>query len=510
MAHLQKLQMNLRSLPISLLMALLLLAEGVEGQHVQGRIQDDLGQWVATALVTLEEEGGITVRAVVSTSEGDYSIPAGRSGRFRIRVERLGLTPFTTPTFELHVGETRTLPITVPPAPVVLGGIDVEGESRCEVRPEDARLIARLRDEAGRVFRDAPPLDPGAVLSGFRAIHYRRELDPSGETQLAVERRDEYALGSFLPFAPRAENQLLWGGFTALAEEDRQFSFYAPPVEMIFSEPFLDRTCFTRIVEREGRVGIVFAPLEGMTVMGIGGTIWLDPETLQARLLSYEYYDPVGEKPNGGSGEVELVTLPDGTFLLARWWIRLPSELELPPENVMNGRARALALAEEGGLLVDREGVPIGGGSAILAAIGPDPRLAEEGDQPLLTLLPRSLVMRTIPNEAYIRAEPVILASMTSLTALEMDRFYSTVPTVLELLRLRYSSVLEDGQRLRSTSERCGPPHFVVDGVPTPAQSAWDLPGYIVSRVEVHRHGAMLAMYGFQGSCGVVELWTRR
>jgi hypothetical protein len=118
--------------------------------------------------------------------------------------------------------------------------------------------------------------------------------------------------------------------------------------------------------------------------------------------------------------------------------------------------------------------------------------------------------MRTIPREAYTRAEPVILASMSSLTTLEMDRFYSTVPTVLELLRLRFPSVLEDGQRLRSASGGCGPPHFVVDRVPTPAQIAWEMPGSMIERVEVHRHGAMLALYGFQGSCGVVEVWTRR
>jgi hypothetical protein len=103
----------------------------------------------------------------------------------------------------------------------------------------------------------------------------------------------------------------------------------------------------------------------------------------------------------------------------------------------------------------------------------------------------------------------VILASLTSLTTLEMDRLYSTVPNVLELLRIRFSSVLEDGQRLRS-APGCGPPHFVVDRIPTPAQVAWDLPGNTVSHIEVHRYGAILALYGFQGSCGVVEVWTRR
>lgn len=491
------------------LLALLLTAGNVGAQVVQGRVTDDLGASVATALVTLEDEGGVTVRAVLSTAAGDYSIPAGRPGRFRIRVERLGLSPFTTPSFELLVGETRVLPITVPPAPVVLAEIAVAGASRCEVRQEDAEMIARLRDGAGRALREAPPLDPEAVFPELTAVRYRRELDRSGEKQTELIERNDYSLGAFLPFTSRAENQLIWGGFTALSEEDRRFSYYAPPIEMIFSDPFLDLTCFTRIVEEEGNVGITFAPVEGMTVIGIGGTIWLDPATLRPRLLTYEYYDPVDEEPNGVSGEVELDSLPDGTPLLARWWIRIPSELELPPENVPNGRATSLALTEDGGILLRADGTPFGNGGEILLEMDPEPVEGEGRAAPERTALSRSLVMRAVPEESYTRAAPVILASLTSVTTLEMDLLYSTVPNLRELLRLRFPGVLEDGERLRS-APGCGAPLFVVDHVPTSAQLAWGLPGTTIARVEVHRHGAELALYGFQGSCGVIEVWTRR
>ena len=102
---------------------------------------------------------------------------------------------------------------------------------------------------------------------------------------------------------------------------------------MLLSDAFLDTHCFKlQSGEREGRalIGLTFEPLGNRRLTDVSGVLWLDQAT--ARLLSIEYrYTNLREGPadHDAGGDLTLVNLPNGTWIVKEWSIRMPVITEL-------------------------------------------------------------------------------------------------------------------------------------------------------------------------------------
>ncbi|MCA1790254.1 MAG: carboxypeptidase-like regulatory domain-containing protein, partial [Thioalkalivibrio sp.] len=72
------------------------------GQVVQGQVLDEATNApVAAATVELLSSGGDRLRTVSTDEDGRFTIPAPRSGSYRLRAGRVGFHTVTTPLFDL-------------------------------------------------------------------------------------------------------------------------------------------------------------------------------------------------------------------------------------------------------------------------------------------------------------------------------------------------------------------------------------------------------------------------
>jgi hypothetical protein len=158
-------------------------------------------------------------------------------------------------------------------------------------------------------------------------MRYDRQLDP--ETGAVVQEDQSRRAGYMLtPFESRPAEDLVANGF--VQREGTEFTYYAPDAAVLLSDPFLDTHCF-RISyadepAEEGLVGLGFEPTGAdKSVADIAGTMWIDPETSELRWLEfrYEFLDPEMTTSMVG-GRVDFQRMPNGTWIVPEWWIRMP------------------------------------------------------------------------------------------------------------------------------------------------------------------------------------------
>ena len=77
---------------------------------------------------------------------------------------------------------------------------------------------------------------------------------------------------------------------------------------------------------RNGLIGLGFSPTgEDKSVPDIAGTMWIDLQTAELQWLeyTYQYLDPDQTSSQVG-GRVDFERMPDGTWIVPEWWIRVP------------------------------------------------------------------------------------------------------------------------------------------------------------------------------------------
>jgi hypothetical protein len=165
------------------------------------------------------------------------------------------------------------------------------------------------------------------------------------------------------------------------------------------------------------RVALGFEPVRGTRTVGIAGTMWLDRETGEVRVVEYAYRDPAGSIPDGGRGRVEFFRLPTGAPIVSRWWIRMPTALQLPGVGAP-GTIRVTSLQEEGGIVLDEGGAPLGPDDGLLAQLedglgaagaeaGGAPAPPEASDGVLDTVLADILARSRLSSETLVRGKVV-------------------------------------------------------------------------------------------------------
>lgn len=330
-----------------------LVAAPTVAQEVRGDVREQgSGAPLAGALVTLLTAEGDEADRSLSDAGGRYGL-AAPPGRYRIRVERIGLATWESEPFLLEVGGSRTLDVTVPSRAVPLLPVAVEAaDRRCSTRPRAGAAAARLWEEARKALR-ATELSGGDESSpGFRVRRYERVLSASLDT---VEERSTVADGvRGTPFEAVPPETLEEAGFVR-GDPDTGLRFFAPDAPSLLSDAFADAHCFR--VRREGRspelVGLAFEP-SGRHRGALEGTLWLQRETSRLSHLEFGYPNlDLGQHvdTDGLGGRVEFDRLDGGAWIVRSWRIRMP-RLERGWIETLTRRELALTLVgyeEEGG-----------------------------------------------------------------------------------------------------------------------------------------------------------------
>lgn len=305
------------------------------------------------ALAYLEGAEGRTVKNTLTDERGRALFVGIPSGSYRVRVEMIGMATEETDLFDVSEGTTVTREVRMDASAIELEGLQVELEAdRCTVRPgEEGAFLARIWDEAQKALTAASITDERGSYR-YEIVRYDRQIDR--QTGVILEEARKLREGYMeTPFESHPAEDLVQKGF--VQEEGREYLYMAPDASVLLSDAFLDTHCF-RVAdagrEGDGLIGLGFEPTgDKKTVPDIAGTMWLDPETAELQWLefTYQYLEPERMSEMVG-GRVDFQRMPDGTWIVPEWWIRMPI---LTTQTDFEGRQRAYIVRyhQTGGLV---------------------------------------------------------------------------------------------------------------------------------------------------------------
>jgi hypothetical protein len=341
-------------LPLVMAVTALPPAQPASAQSILVRVTG--GQPVAPlqgALVYLDDVRGPTIQSRLSDDVGRALFVGVPPGRYRVRAEMIGMATAETGPFEVATGTSVPIDLPMESSAIVVEGIDVEADERCRVRPEEGLLVARVWDEARKALSAAAFTDR-QELYRYETMRYQRELEMESKTIL---REDRSRRGGYMrtPFESRPAEDLAENGYVQDTPEG--IYYFAPDADVLLSDVFLDSHCFRLVAgsgDAAGLVGLGFEPTGNRRgVADIAGTLWVDPETSELRWLEfvYEHLDPDVRSSDLG-GYVEFQRMPEGTWIVPEWWIRMP---RLVRGRDFQGAQRSVldGFREVGGLVLD-------------------------------------------------------------------------------------------------------------------------------------------------------------
>ncbi len=320
-----------RVLPLAVLLGVS-LPGFAQGQVVRGRLvaaEEERG--IGGAMVTLLDGSGNDVEQILTrTSSGLFELSAPDPGEYRLKAERIGYESTFSDYFRVEVGDTVTVNMTARVEAVSLVGIEADVGRRCEVRPEEGQAVARVWNEARKALAAAAwTLERG--MYQYEMLRIKRRLDRRGRRIEAEDRSTDRAYTD-APYVARPVDSLVAGGFARITSSESLF--WAPDAAVLLSDQFLDTHCL-KVTEggadAPGMVGLSFEPVRERQLADITGTMWLDPQTARLRWLDFSYVHlnvPGSLLAASPGGRVEFETLPNGTWIVTSWSIRmfLPGE----------------------------------------------------------------------------------------------------------------------------------------------------------------------------------------
>lgn len=310
--------------------ALLVATSGTLGAQVlRGTVTEaTTGQPLLGVLLTVEPaehvgtplEGSAAINAL-SDGTGQFAIRMPAAGTYILSAKRIGVQRFRTTPITVAEGETRRVDVSLEATSHALPTVAVVATPMCVQRPDQAVRLASLWDEARTVLL-ATQITMGQTTRTATVFRYVRHLEPE-DLRVLDERRSDFTGRLSRPFVSQPAESLSANGWWRQLGET--FTYYAPDASVLLSDTFLREHCFRLADGEEGGrtlVGLAFDPAPGRRLPDIRGTLWLDAVSFELERVEYGYTRlPDGAK---ATGEVRFARLPDGTWIVRRWFLRMP------------------------------------------------------------------------------------------------------------------------------------------------------------------------------------------
>ena len=331
-------------------------------QQVRGSVLDGDGHAPIEGAMVILLQGEQEMTRVLTTVDGSFRLNVAEPGRYSLRVDRIGYASQFSGVFDLGAGAVVQRTISTNVRPIVLAGFEVETSRRCEVRPSEGLATGRVWEEARKALAAAEWTSERGLYQ-FVWMRFVQSLNSSGRRVLSEERTRRRDLTN-QPFSSVSPEVLASEGFRQTRGEE---VFYAAPdASVLLSDSFLDTHCLALEEHEEDParlVGIRFEPIPDRELPEIEGVLWLEREGGRLRSVEYRYvnleYRVTGP---GAGGEILFRELPNGTWIVQEWSIRLPRVLQERNPYGQTVGYRVLGYKVEGGV-VDR--VATSGGELI-------------------------------------------------------------------------------------------------------------------------------------------------
>ena len=169
---------------------LMILPFSMFAQELRGTVtmSDRITPAGGVVVIMLHETRDDSIVARTVTSErGRFSLKPPAAMPTRVRLLRIGFQPMELGRFTLAASETRDTAIVVSDVRVHLATFDVRANSRCEVRPDGARLVAQLFD-AARTALISTTASVTGLTSRSEYVSFERLQDRRGQALSPVRR----------------------------------------------------------------------------------------------------------------------------------------------------------------------------------------------------------------------------------------------------------------------------------------------------------------------------------
>ena len=301
-------------------------------QELRGTVMNADGTTPAGGVVAVllhpTRDDSIIARAV-SNERGRFALKAPPVTGGRLRLLRIGYEPMLVGAITLAAGQVRNVSYTLSGIRIQLAAVDVKATSRCEVRPDGAKLVAQLFLQARTaLIASTTPIVGSASAAQFAS--YRRSQDRRGAL-IAPLRRVMQSGATLRPFASLDVDSLAKVGYVVAdgAEVTDGATYYAPDANVLLSDTFLAGHCLQLVQGKDslaGSIGIGFRPVanRGQKV-DVRGTFWLDRATSELQYLEFEYDGLPGVMRDAGlGGRVDYARLSNGSWFVSSWSLRMP------------------------------------------------------------------------------------------------------------------------------------------------------------------------------------------
>jgi hypothetical protein len=364
--------------------AVAIATRATNAQAIAGKVLAKIdGAPVVSAIVTLLDSAGQSVATKLAEDGGSFDFTAPHVGSYAIRVERVGFRSTTTAPFLVRQGEQVDVPVTILSEGVSLRAVKVSADRRCVVRPQEGLATAELWNEARKALNATQLTQMAQAAVRSRRNPHRfavrwRKFDRDLEPRSLAVRSEELAEAegeAVTPFVSADPELLARSGYVD-GDIATGSTFFAPDAAVLLSDRFLDTHCFRIQAPDKGRrddvIGLAFEPLS-LTSEGsrrrveVSGVLWLDRGSAELRYLEYGYVNlPFDADANRAGGRLEFRPLPDGRWIVWRWYIRTPG-IERHEGVYSTQQTSIMRVREQGAELL--EVMPAGVKSASISGI---------------------------------------------------------------------------------------------------------------------------------------------
>ena len=316
----------LRPLFLSILLLLIsgMIPDATPAQEIRGRLVTIDGEAVPWALVRLIDDDGAEVMTVVSSTSGTFHLRAADPGIFRVKAERIGFAATLSEPMSLSRDVPHTLVLTAVDSPIELPALIIETEANCDLgRRAGPTLLAVWTEVRKALELQTETSESGAY--NFEGEQYKYMVDRQGRPlneQEVVEQTERVRFSGSSGFYAVDPETLAEDGYRVITRDGDRV-YYGPDARTLLSESFQSGHCYS--VRRDGeRLGLYFEPVRQSDIVDVEGALWLDAESGELQTIEFEYVSAGVPGHDLDGGYVEFERLPEGAWIVRRWWLREP------------------------------------------------------------------------------------------------------------------------------------------------------------------------------------------
>ncbi|HKR07636.1 MAG TPA: carboxypeptidase regulatory-like domain-containing protein [Gemmatimonadaceae bacterium] len=279
------------------------------------------GKPIIGANVSLFDSAGtIPLLGGFSDQSGRIDLRAPMRGPYRVRADKVGYDSWLS--VQLAIGD-RTVFVRAGMIPGRnTSPVFARNESACQQMVGPGSAIGDLWTEIRKALT-ASAMTESQGLVPLDVDVYERILDKDGAViSERTEQRNRIARRPVLGIS--------WDQIDTTRRNDASGIdvFRAPDAATITADQFVKSHCFAAIRgygAETGLTGLEFKPARVGGPPELTGVLWLDPKTNSLRALNFDYVNlPIPLRIARTSGRLEFDQLPNGQWIVPRWYIRMP------------------------------------------------------------------------------------------------------------------------------------------------------------------------------------------